>query len=180
MGQRTPNMSIYVPLNGEDLYGRSFAAGLSNIDSHNHSGAPDNGVPIGTNGIQDGAITPEKLSNQIIVENTTSTSNATPTQIAAVNVPESSAVTITGRFVALRDTATEAVGGTFRGEFHRPTGGSVAIIGVAQVDLDEDSSGSPTLNLVADTGNEAASIQVVGEVGKIFNWKVAYNVLSVP
>jgi hypothetical protein len=180
MGTRTPNMSIYVPTNGEDLYGTSFKAGLMNIDAHDHSGAPDNGVQIGTNGIQDGAITPDKLSNQIIVEDTVSTTNATPTQIASIPVPESSSVTITGRFIGLRDTATEAVGGTFRGEFHRPTGGSVAVIGIVQVDLDEDSSGSPTIDLIADTGTESASIQVTGEVGKNFNWKVAYNVLSLP
>jgi hypothetical protein len=180
MGSRTPNMSIYIPTNGEDLYGRSFAAGLLNIDSHDHSGAPDNGVQIGTSGIQDGAITPEKLSNQIIVEDEVSTTNDTPTQIAAIAVPESSAVTITGRFIGLRDIATEAVGGTFRAEFHRPTGGSVAIIGTNQIDLDENSSGNPTLDVIADVGNESASIQVTGEAGKNFNWKVAYNILALP
>ena len=180
MGQRTPNMSIYIPQNGEDLYGRSFAQGLLNIDSHDHSGAPNNGVQIGTSGIQDGAVTPEKLSNQIIVEATVQTTNATPTQIAAIPVAESSAVTITGRFICLRDTATESAGGTFRGEFHRPTGGSVLLVGAIQVDMDDDSSGDPTINIVADTGNEAASIQVTGEVGKTFNWKVAYNIISLP
>lgn len=180
MGTRTPNMSIYTPTSGEDLYGRSFAVGLLNIDAHNHSGAPDNGVQIGTSGIEDGAITPEKLSNQIIVENTVTTSDATPTQIAAVPVAESSSVTITGRFIALRSTATEAAGGTFRAEFHRATGGSVAIMGSNQVDLDDDSSGSPTIDLVADVGSESASIRVTGEVSKTFNWKIAYNVLSLP
>lgn len=180
MGSRTPNMSIYAPSNGEDLYGRSFLQGLLNIDAHDHSGAPDNGVQIGTNGIQDGAITPEKLSNQIIVENTVQTSNATPTQIAAVSIAESSSITITGRFIALKSDATESVGGEFTANFHRPTGGSVTQIGVINVDQNDDSSGLPTFNLVADVGNEAASLVCIGEAGKIFNWKVAYNILTWP
>jgi len=180
MGTRTPNMSIYTPSNGEDLYGRAFAQGLLNIDAHNHSGAPDNGVQIGTDGIQDGAITPKKLSNQIIVEATVQTTNATPTQIAAVAVAESSAVTITGRVIALRNDATESCGGDFMCVFHRPTGGSVTQVGVVYVNFNEDSSGAPSFNVVADVGNEAASLQVTGEGGKTFNWKVAYNILSWP
>lgn len=180
MGTRTPNMSIYAPANGEDLYGRSFLQGLLNIDAHDHSGAPDNGVQIGTDGIQDGAITPAKLSQQIIVEATVQTTNATPTQIAAVGVAESSAVTITGRFIALRDTATESVGGEFSAQFHRPTGGSVQLVGAVQLDINDDSSGDPTFDLVADVGNEAASLQCTGEAMKTFNWKVAYNVITWP
>lgn len=180
MGTRTPNMSIYSPTNGEDLYGTRFKAGLDNIDAHDHSGAPHNGVQIGTNGIQDGAITADKLSDQVIVEDETSTTNSTPTEIASVPVPESSAVTITGRFIGLIDTATEALGGTFRGEFHRPTSGSVSVIGTVQVDMDSNTGGLATIDIIADTINETASIQVTGEAGKNFNWKVAYNVLSLP
>lgn len=180
MGNRTPNMSIYVPTSGEDLYGRSFQAGLLNIDAHDHSGAPDNGVQIGTDGIQDGAITPEKLSQQIIVEATVQTTGNTPTQIAAISVPESSAVTITGRLVCLRDTATESAGGIFSGTFHRATGGSVTQVGFNIVDMNDDSSGTPSFDLVADTGNEAVSLQCTGEAAKTFNWKVAYNVITWP
>ncbi len=137
-------------------------------------------MQIGTNGIQDGAITPAKLSQQIIVEATVQTTNATPTQIAGVPVAESSAVTITGRIVALRDDATECLGGDFMGVFHRPTGGSVAIVGTNQVTLNDDSAGTPTFDLVADVGNESVSLQCTGEVGKTFNWKVAYNIISWP
>ena len=180
MGNKTPNMSIYVPNSGEDLYGRSFAQGMSNIDTHDHSGAPDNGVQIDTNGIKDGAITPNKLSNQIIAENTVQTTNNTPTEISSIPVPESSAVTITGRIVCLRDIATESAGGTFSSVFHRSTGGNVTLVNVVLVDFQDDSSGTPSFNIVADIPNQAASLQVTGEAAKTFNWKVAYNVITLP
>lgn len=180
MGNRTPNMSIFVPTSGEELYSRSFSQGMSNIDTHDHSGAPDNGVQIGTDGIQDGAITPAKLSEQIIVEATVQTTDATPTQISAVPVDESSAVTIVGRLIGLRNDATESIGGQFYGTFHRPTGSSVSLVGSLVIDLNEDSSGSPSFTIIADTGNEAASLTVTGEAAKTFNWKVAYNTTELP
>ncbi len=179
MGNLTPNMSIYQPNSGEEVYGTAFSAGLMRIDGHDHSGAPDNGVPIGTDGIQDGAITPAKLSQQILVQTTATTTSATPVEAASIPVDESSAVTISGNFVALRNDATEAVGGNFLGIFHRPTGGSVSLVGLI-VNLFDDSSGSPTINLVADTLNEAISVDCVGEAGKTFDWVIAYNVLSQP
>src|SRR5689334_19207146 len=62
MGLRSPNMSIYITERGEDLYATAFLAGQMNIDAHDHSGAPENGVPISGSGIQDGSITPPKTN----------------------------------------------------------------------------------------------------------------------
>lgn len=180
MGTRTPNMSIYQPSTGEETYSDAFAAGLQNIDEHDHSGAPDNGVQIGTNGIQDGAITPEKLSQQVASSITAQTTDATPQEAVSIPVAESSAVTVGGRFVGLRSTATESVGGDFLGVFHRPTGGSVAQVGTNIINSNDDSSGTPTIQLVADTGNEAISIRCVGEAAKTFNWLLVYNVITRP
>ncbi len=180
MGTRTPNMSIYVPATGEEVYSSAFAAGMDNIDSHDHSGAPNNGVQIGTNGIQDGAITPEKLSQQVLNSITATTVNNTPLEAVSIPVAESSAVTISGRFIALRSTATESAGGDFLGVFHRPTGGSVAQVGANYINRNDDSSGTPDIQLVADTGNEAISVRVVGENTKTFNWLLVYNVIQLP
>jgi hypothetical protein len=179
MGNLTPNMSIFIPASGEELYGQAFAAGLMKIDSHDHSGAPDNGVPIGTDGIQDGAITPAKLSQQILQQVTATTTNGTPTQAASIPIAESSSATISGRFISLRDTATESCGGDFLALFHRTTGGSVALIGL-EINLWDDSSGSPTIDLVADTLNEAALINCIGETSKTFNWTIGFDVITVP
>ena len=179
MGNLTPNMSIFIPVSGEELYSAAFAAGQMKIDAHDHSGAPDNGVPIGTDGIQDGAITPAKLSQQILQQVTATTTNDTPTQAASIPIAESSSATISGRFVMLRDDATEAGGGDFVAVFHRATGGSVALVGQT-ITLWEDSAGIPTIDLLADTLNEAALINCVGEAAKVFNWTIAFDVITVP
>lgn len=179
MGNVTPNMSIFIPSPGEVVYGASFGAGMDKVDSHDHSGAPDNGVPIGTDGIQDGAITPDKLSQQILVQVTAQSSSDTPVQAASIPIAESSSSLITGRFVALRDDSTESSQGTFSAGFHRVTGGNVSLVGL-QTDMFDDSAGVPTIDLVADTLNQAAQINCLGESGKTFNWVIAYNVLTVP
>lgn len=70
MGQITPNMGIYIPAAGETNYDAPFAAGMINIDQHDHSGAPNKGVPIATSGIADGSITYNKL-NANVADNTT-------------------------------------------------------------------------------------------------------------
>jgi len=180
MGTRTPNMSIYKPAPGEQVYDPAFAAGLNNIDSHDHSGGNTEGVQIDTDGIKDGSITPEKLSVEILSESTVQTTDATPKEIVSLAVAESKAITISGRFVALRDSATEAIGGDFWGTFHRPTGSSVQIVGVPFISLVENSSGSPYFQLVADTANEAISIRCVGEAAKTIDWHIVYNAVAQP
>lgn len=70
MGQVTPNIGIYIPAAGETNYDASFAAGMVNIDQHDHSGGPNKGVPIATSGIADGSITYTKL-NANVADNTT-------------------------------------------------------------------------------------------------------------
>jgi len=65
MGTTTPNISIYIPAAGETNYDASFAAGMVNIDQHDHSGGPNKGVPIATSGIADGSITYNKLNANV-------------------------------------------------------------------------------------------------------------------
>ena len=182
MGTRTPNMGVYKPSPGEQIYDPPFGNGLDNIDAHDHSGAPNKGVQIGTSGIQDGAITPAKLSTEILAEATAQTTNASPTQATSISIAESQSVTISGRYVALKDDATEAVGGDFLGTFHRPTGGSVQVVGFPNVSVSDNSSGNPYFQLVPVTGvgNEFVSLRCVGETAKIIDWHIVYNVVSQP
>lgn len=65
MGDTTPNMSIFVPSSGEELYRSSFASGQNRIDQHRHTGAPTGGLPLISDSYTDGSITPNKLSNQV-------------------------------------------------------------------------------------------------------------------
>ena len=65
MGTTTPNMSIYIPADGETNYGTSFANGMLNVDAHDHSGAPDNGVPLSASGLAAGSVTRDKLNANV-------------------------------------------------------------------------------------------------------------------
>ncbi len=65
MGTVTPNISIYVPAAGETNYDASFAAGMVNIDQHDHSGGPNKGVPIASSGLADGSVTYSKLASDV-------------------------------------------------------------------------------------------------------------------
>ena len=67
MGQVTPNMGIYIPAAGETNYDQSFAAGQINIDLHDHSGPPNNGVPLSSSGIADFSITRNKLNANVVL-----------------------------------------------------------------------------------------------------------------
>ena len=180
MGTTTANMSIYVPAQGETVYTAEFLAGMQRIDTHDHSGAPQNGVQIGTDGIQDGAITPDKLSTDIGTEVTQQTTDATPTQAAAVTLNEGECITVTGRFAFIQDDFTSGGGGTFWATFRRPSGGNVTLIGSQVVNLNEDTSGSPTITITADVGNQTIDINCVGLLATTFNWTIFYNTVTAP
>lgn len=180
MGTKTPNMSIYKPSSGEELYNAAFQLGMDFIDAHNHSGAPYNGVQIGTSGIEDGAITPDKLSQDIYAEAFISTNDDTPTEIASIDVAEAQSVTVQGELVALSSTGTEALGGQFVATFFRPTGGNVQLVGATSIILNENFSGSPTFDLVADTINEAVSLECTGVAATTITWRIVYNTVFQP
>lgn len=63
MGTTTPNISIYIPAAGETNYDQPFYQGMLNIDGHNHTGGPNNGVQLDASSIADGSITTAKLAN---------------------------------------------------------------------------------------------------------------------
>ena len=76
MGTVTPNIGIFLPDAGEKNYAASFAAGMINVDQHDHSGAPNKGLPISSAGIDAGAITYTQL-NANVADNTTGIGTAT-------------------------------------------------------------------------------------------------------
>jgi hypothetical protein len=176
----TPNMSIYKPASGEELYNASYQIGMDHIDEHDHSGAPYNGVQIGTSGIKDKAITPDKLSADIFLEATVQTTDDVSTEITSVKIVEAEAVTIRGFFIGRKSTVLEVVGGQFFGVFYRPTGGNVTICGACEVDMESNFAEIVSFELIADVGNKTASLRCIGAVGKVINWRVNYNVVSFP
>ena len=70
MGQITPNLGIFIPSAGETNYEQSFAAGMMNIDQHDHSGGPNKGVPIQTSGLSDFSVTYDKLNANVVDSST--------------------------------------------------------------------------------------------------------------
>lgn len=62
MGMTTPAIGIYIPAAGETNYDQSFAQGMYNIDQHDHSGEPNKGLPIATEGLGNGSVTYPKLN----------------------------------------------------------------------------------------------------------------------
>lgn len=66
MGIVTPNIGIYIPAAGETNYQDSFAAGMVNIDQHDHSGGPNKGVRINSSGLADFSVTYNKLNADVV------------------------------------------------------------------------------------------------------------------
>lgn len=66
MGETTPAIGIYIPTAGEDGYDQSFAAGMINVDQHDHSGGPNKGLPIATEGLGDFSVTFDKLNANVV------------------------------------------------------------------------------------------------------------------
>jgi len=86
MGQTTPNIGIYIVAAGETNYSESVAAGMVNIDQHDHSGGPNKGLPIATEGLGAFAVTFDKL-NVNVVDPTTGigTSLVLPNQLVMLD-----------------------------------------------------------------------------------------------
>lgn len=66
MGQTTPFIGIFIPAAGDTNYEQSFAAGMINIDQHDHSGGPNKGVPITASGLADFSVTYNKLNSNVV------------------------------------------------------------------------------------------------------------------
>src|SRR5665213_3702400 len=78
MGTFTPFIGLYIPAAGETNYEASFAAGMMNLDVHDHSGAPNKGVPITSSGLGDFSVTFEKLAADVADNTTGIGTNSTP------------------------------------------------------------------------------------------------------
>jgi len=65
MGTFTPNIGLYIPAAGETNYSDAFAAGMMNLDSHDHSGGPNKGLPISSTGLGNFSVTFEKLAANV-------------------------------------------------------------------------------------------------------------------
>lgn len=66
MSTVTPNIGIYIPAAGETNYDQAFASGMVNIDQHDHSGGPNKGLAIATEGLGAFSVTFDKLNVNVV------------------------------------------------------------------------------------------------------------------
>lgn len=109
------------------------------------------------------------------------TTNNTATTLWSVSVPEGSIITLFALMSGLRDDHSEGVGGTLVAALRRDVGGNVTVIGSVTAVVQDDSGGSPTYTVDADTSNQLARIRVTGETSKNINWlgTIVYQLASI-
>ena len=178
MGTQTPNIGIYIPAAGETNYDQSFASGMVNIDQHDHSGGPNKGMPIATNGLGAFSVTFDKL-NANVVDPTTGVgvSGALPNQIVMLDplksifqlAPASGFLTIDGTIAHARTfqnsasvtwTNADGVGGD--------PSASVNIAGISPVTVPNGGTGLTTLTpyaVLAGGTTNTGNVQQVSGLG---------------
>lgn len=103
------------------------------------------------------------------------TTNNVAQSIAEIVLNNNEMISIEGRINGLRNNYSEAVCARFFAGAYRAAG-SIAMVGSPVVDIIENSSGAPVVDVDADPGgNESIRIRVTGEAGKIINWVVSYR-----
>jgi hypothetical protein len=107
------------------------------------------------------------------------TTDNTATVVYAHPVAELGAVNMTVRTLGLRSDATEAIRSTVNSGFRRAAAGNVTEIGSdTAIASAEDSSGTPTVTLVANTSNQTVDVTVTGESAKTFYWEIAVTYVA--
>ena len=178
MGTITPNMSIFIADSGQTSFQPAYKAGLEKIDSHDHSGAPDNGTQIGTTGLEDGSVTEEKLAADIQSTTTGTTTDAVLTQLDSISIADSKMITVRGFFTGLNTDSLEGIGGTFEASYIRSVAGNVTILGSEKINTNKNFTGTAVFSLSADVVNQTVDINVTGEAGETIKWTVVYQYIT--
>jgi hypothetical protein len=100
------------------------------------------------------------------------TSDATATTIWSVVIPEQTIATFFVLWSAIQDDHSEGGGGTIVATFRRDAGGNVTIVGAATVIDEDDSAGTITATMDADTGSQTARIRITGVAATVLDWAV--------
>lgn len=183
MGATTPNIGIYIPAAGETNYDQAFAAGMINIDQHDHSGGPNKGLPIATEGLGNFSVTFDKLSPNVVDPMTgIGVSGAFPNQLVILDplkqifqlAPASGFITMDGTGAHVR-TFVDSASITWTnadGVLDNPSA-SVNIAGISPVTVDNGGTGRTSLTPYALlTANTTATGTVqqpaLGTAGQVF------------
>jgi hypothetical protein len=155
MGQTTPAIGIYIPSAGETNYDQSWAAGMFNVDNHDHSGGPNKGLPIATEGLGAFSVTFDKLNINVVDPTTgVGTSGVFPNQIVMLDplkaifqlAPSNGFITMDGTGAHLRTFEDST---TVTWDNPDGTGGNpkahVNIAGISPVTVPDGGTGLTTL-----------------------------------
>lgn len=100
------------------------------------------------------------------------TDDNTATVVYKIPVDENEAVRVLATTIAQRSTGAEAIRSDQTHAFRREADGNVTAISTATSVTVNDSNGTPTLTLVANTSDQTVDVVVTGETSKEFNWNV--------
>lgn len=98
--------------------------------------------------------------------------NGTAIVVKKIPIAELEGVYLRVKGLALRDTAAEALRTEATHLFRRAASGNVTAVGSASIVTANDSSGTPTITLVANTTDQTVDITVTGEASKDFAWGI--------
>jgi hypothetical protein len=104
------------------------------------------------------------------------TTNATPTTIASVVVPEGQCKTMFGVIVGAQDDATEGCGGTFNITVKRAAAGNVTLVGSLNQNLNADAG---SFTATADVATQSILVTVTGVAAETWNWQLKFIVCGV-
>lgn len=107
-------------------------------------------------------------------EATVTTTDATPTLLAAIPVASNEAAEIEVSVIAPQSTYASAIGGKLTC-IARNAGAGAIVVGAPQGNLIYDSAGAPALTFVASGSN--ININVTGVAATTFNWLAAIKVI---
>lgn len=103
------------------------------------------------------------------------TSNDTQTDIATISLAEGEMLWVKALVGGAKSNHTEALGGEIFACARRQSGGNVTLLGSNITNIIEDSAGSPSIDIVADTGNQTVDIRVTGIAATTYNWVCSYQ-----
>lgn len=104
------------------------------------------------------------------------TTDATATVVYAHPLAELAGVKLKASAICVRSTGAEGSRLETDSGFIRAAAGNVTILGTNTSTSGKVSTGTPTLTIVANTGNQTCDVVVTGEAAKTFNWRIVVEI----
>lgn len=170
LGTQTTNGIAYGATTASAIGWTAAGTGGQVLMAHN-SGVPQFGSLTSTGNTV--TITYDNTLNTINLEAdqtsdaSVQTTDATPTTLKSIAVAVNTAITVYADVVAAKSDYSAAIGGNIVGTARR-AGGALTLVGSPIANINEDSGGSPTFDLVV-SGNDFI-LQVTGEAATTYNW----------